>query len=457
MRYHMINNYRKKIKYFSLEVFILLLLLLFYLTLPNLLRQSWFSVVVWIREAIHSGDGAKLFLASASLNFTYALLSFTAYLLALLLIKFNFSNQKETIKRLMITITYLMIRLVSWSLKFPIEPIVDFITIFIVIVLTRYARMSLKNINAEVVITLQIFVALQWMNTMPAMTSFYIGHTELPASIKIAGAYLDNTVIQNMISLAFMVPLLLSATMTSMRFRANNTMMTILEENVQKAKELKDAQTKIMENRVYKEVNAMAHDLKTPLVTIRGLNSMLMLSKDMNKLVPYTERIENAVEKMSELISGFLYGSHRQRLTLGELINYVRAQVPIDSDSINFDFITETEDVLICGNKIRLSRAIINIIENAIIATANRESRMVSLKCTSSQNAVLICIKDNGTGIEAEHISQLFEIGFSGVGSTGLGLPFARQIIEEHQGTITIDSELGLGTSVIINLPICTE
>jgi len=452
----MINNKRKN-KYISLEVLILLLLLVFYLTLPSLLRQSWFSVVVWIREAIHSGDGAKLFLASVSLNFTYALLSFTAYFIGLLLIKFFFSNQKESMQRFMIIITYLMIRLISWSFKFPIEPMLDIITICIVIVLTRYARMSLKNINAEVIITLQIFIALQWMNTMPTMTSFYVGHTELPASIKIAGAYLDNAVIQNMISLAFMVPLLLSATMTSMRLRANNTMMTILEENVQKAKELKDAQTKIMENRVYKEVNAMAHDLKTPLVTIRGLNSMLMLSKDMSKLVPYTERIENAVEKMSELISGFLYGTHRQRLTLGELINYVRAQVPIDSDSISFDFTTEKEDVLICGNKIRLSRAIINIIENAIIATANRESRMVSLKCTSSQNEVLICIKDNGNGIETEHISQLFEIGFSGVGSTGLGLPFAKQIIEEHQGTITIDSELDHGTSVIINLPICTE
>ena len=113
-----------------------------------------------------------------------------------MLIKFLFSNQKESMQRFMIITTYLMIRLVSWSFKFPIEPILDFITIFIVIVLTRYVRMSLKNINAEVIITLQIFIALQWMNTMPTMTSFYVGHTELPASIKIAGAYLDNTVIQ---------------------------------------------------------------------------------------------------------------------------------------------------------------------------------------------------------------------------------------------------------------------
>jgi len=453
----MINTIYKKTKYLSLEFLLLLILGLLYMTMPNLLRNSWFSVVVWIREAIHSGDGAKLFLASASVNFLYALLSFMAYFWSLLFIKFTFSNKNESTQRWLISVTYLIIRIISWRLKFPIEPALDIITIFITIILTSYARMSLKNINAEVVITLQIFIALQWTNTMPALSSFYIGHSELPASIKIAGAYLDNTFTQNIISLAFMIPLLLSATMTSMRFRANNMMMTILEENVQKAKELKDAQTKIMENRVYKEVNAMAHDLKTPLVTIRGLNSMLMLSKDMNKLIPYAERIDNAVEKMSELISGFLYGTHRRRISIAELIDYVRSQVPIDSDNINFKFIADNEENLICGNQIRLSRAIINIIENAIIATNTQNERNITLKTTLLDDNIIISIEDNGKGIDDDHINNLFDIGYSGVGSTGLGLPFAKQIIEEHEGTISISSELGLGTKVEIALPTCKE
>lgn len=453
----MINYYKLKIKKYPSGILLLLLITLFYLALPSFLRNNWFSVVVWIREAIHSGDGAKLFLASASLNFSYALLSSTVYFIAYLLVKFTFPEQSVTIKRLLITVAYMLIRLISWRLKIPFEPMLDLLTMLIIILLTKYARMTLKNMNAELVIALQIFIALQWMNTMPTLTSFYVGQTELPVSIKIAGAYLDSTFIQNMISLSFMLPLLLSATMTSMRFRANNTVMTILEENIQKANELKDAQTKIMENRVYKEVNAMAHDLKTPLVTIRGLNSMLMLSKDVNKLIPYTERIENAVEKMSELISGFLYGTHRQIISLGELINYVRAQVPIDNESIDFGFETENEDILIIGNQIRLSRAIINIIENAIIATTNQETRVVSLKCTLNQENVLICIKDNGKGIKEEDLSHLFDIGFSNVGSTGLGLPFAKQIIDEHQGNIIIDSKLGHGTSVTITLPIYTK
>lgn len=449
----MINFYKSKIKKYPLEVLIFPFIILFYISLPGLLRNNWFSVVVWVREAINSGDGAKLFIASASLNFSYALLSSTVYFIALLFVKFIFPDRNVMTKRLMIIILYIILRLVSWSLKVPFEPMLDLITLLLIILLTRYARMTLKNINAEIVIALQIFIALQWMNTMPAMTGFYVGQTELPVSIKIAGAYLDNTVIQNMISLSFMLPLLLSATMTSMRFRANNTVMTVLEENIQKAKELKDAQTKIMENRVYKEVNAMAHDLKTPLVTIRGLNSMLMLSKDVSKIIPYTERIENAVEKMSELISAFLYGSHRQNVRLGEFINYVRAQVPIDNNSINFTFTTENEEVMLFGNQIRLSRAIINIIENAIIATADQENRDVSLKCRLDDNHILIDIEDNGKGIEANDISQLFNIGFSSVGSTGLGLPFAKQIIEEHQGSISIESKLGQGTSVIVTLP----
>lgn len=453
----MFNKNFSKTKYISLEVFVLIIIGIFYLALPTLLKQTWFSVVVWIREAIHLDDGAKLFLASTSVNFTYALLSFTTYIWALLLVKFFFMKMSHLNRRFIIILTYLVIRMISRYLGYPVEPMLDLISMIIILLLTQYANMTLDNLTSEVVISLQILIAIQWINTMPAMSAFYMGHTDLPISIKISGAYLGNSLVQNMISLAFMVPLLLSATMTSMRIRANNKMVAIFEENIQKAKELKDAQTKIMENRVYKEVNAMAHDLKTPLVTIRGLTSMLTLSKDMNKLMLYTERIENAAEKMSELISGFLYGNHRQKITSGELINYVRAQVPVDSESIHFDFNSVDENLSMCGNKIRLSRAIINIIENAIIATGSQESKSISLKCEPINDDICITIMDNGKGIEHDKIEHIFEIGYSGVGSTGLGLPFAKQIIEEHEGSILIDSILGIGTSVIIKIPIHKE
>lgn len=453
----MINQTFNKIKYFSLEMIILIAIGIFYFTLPSLLKQSWFSVVVWIREAIHSGDGAKLFLASTSLNFTYAILSFTTYVWSLIFVKFFFSKKEASTKRLYVMLIYLLVRFISYQLGYPVEHMLDYLSMIVILLLTKYANMKLNNINAEVVISLQVIIGLQWINTMPVMSDFYIGYTELPVSIKIAGAYLDNTVIQNMISLAFMAPLLLSASMTSMRIRANNKMVAVLEENVQKAKELKDAQTKIMENRVYKEVNAMAHDLKTPLVTIRGLNSMLMLSKDMNKLIPYSERIELAVEKMSELISSFLYGSHRQKITSGELLNYVRAQVPIDSDLLDFDFSNVNEELILWGNKIRLSRAVINLIENAIIATSHQEHKKVSLTCIKDKTDILITIQDNGKGILQEDLDHLFDIGYSKVGSTGLGLPFAKQIIEEHNGEIRIESEVGTGTRVIIKIPMYNQ
>lgn len=453
----MLNTELSKKKYFSIEVAVLIVVGIFYLTLPNILKQSWFSVVVWIREAIHSGDGAKLFLASTSVNFTYALLSFTTYLWTLLFIKFFFNNRGESQQRILIIMIYMMIRVLSKQLGYPVELMLDIISMILIFFLTKYANMTLKSITTEIIISLQVLIAIQWINTMPAMSAFYVGRTDLPVSIKISGAYLDSTIIQNMISLAFMVPLILSATMTSMRIRANNRMVAILEENIQKAKELKDAQSKIMENRVYKEVNAMAHDLKTPLVTIRGLNSMLMLSKDMNKLIPYSERIENAVEKMSELISGFLYGSHRQKITSGELINYVRAQIPIDNESIDFEFAIVDENLKLCGNKIRLSRAIINIFENAIIATGNQDKKFIALNCIQKDEHIAITISDNGKGIDPNKINHLFDIGYSGVGSTGLGLPFAKQIIEEHHGTIHIESTLGIGTSVVIEIPLYTE
>ena len=124
---------------------------------------------------------------------------------------------------------------------------------------------------------------------------------------------------------------------------------------------------KVLENRIYQEVNSLVHDLKTPLVTIRGLNSLMLFENAGKKRKEYSERIENSVTKMSDMISGFLFENSRQRLKLTELINYVRAQLPLENERIRFSINIEEELPDIYINKIRIARALINILENAIV------------------------------------------------------------------------------------------
>ena len=210
---------------------------------------------------------------------------------------------------------------------------------------------------------------------------------------------------------------------------------------------------KVLENRVYQEVKSLVHDLKTPLVTIRGLNSLLLSSNGSDKLEEYSERIENSVTKMSEMISSFLYESSRQRLKAADLISYIRAQLPLEEDKIKFFFNVEENLPDIYVNKIRIARAVINILENAIIVKCKHPYKRIIVEVKAAERGILIIVKDNGIGIKEIDLQSIWNVGYSTNNTSGLGLPFAKSIIEDNEGTIEIQSQLDIGTTVTIFLP----
>jgi signal transduction histidine kinase len=210
---------------------------------------------------------------------------------------------------------------------------------------------------------------------------------------------------------------------------------------------------KVMENRIYKEINSLVHDLKTPLVTIRGLNSLLAVSRDQEKLLDYSDRIDNSVSKMNDMISSFLYESSRQKLDPAELISYIRAQLPLEDYSIKIDIKIADNLPIIYVNKIRMARAIINILENAILAPCKQPFKNIIFEVNPVHKGLEIIIKDNGIGISEPDLPRIWEAGFSTNNTSGLGLPFAKQIIENNEGTINLLSRVDYGTVVTIYLP----
>lgn len=208
-----------------------------------------------------------------------------------------------------------------------------------------------------------------------------------------------------------------------------------------------------MENRVYQEVNSLVHDLKTPLVTIRGLNSLLFSERGNSKQEEYCERIESSVTKMSEMISGFLYEYSRQKLKAEDLVNYIRAQLPLEDEKVRFSISIEQglQDIYI--NKIRIARAVINILENAIVAPCVYPYKLIDFDVKSADKGINIIIRDNGVGIEKANLIKIWEVGYSTNNTSGLGLPFAKRIIEDNAGTIEIMSQHDSGTTVTIYLP----
>lgn len=104
-----------------------------------------------------------------------------------------------------------------------------------------------------------------------------------------------------------------------------------------------------------------------------------------------------------------------------------------------------------------MQRCLYNLITNAVEASANREGGggQVTVSVAPSEETFRIVVADNGCGMPPEVREKLFQAFFSTKGSkgTGLGLPVVAKTVEEHKGTVEVESEVGKGTRFILTLP----
>jgi signal transduction histidine kinase len=103
-----------------------------------------------------------------------------------------------------------------------------------------------------------------------------------------------------------------------------------------------------------------------------------------------------------------------------------------------------------------IHRAILDLVSNAIDACAESESgNLVSLTSEATGDGIVVTVADNGVGMSDEVRSNLFVRFFSTKGGqgTGLGLPVVKKVVEEHGGTLEVESKLGQGSSFRLRFP----
>lgn len=426
------------------------------LLFPFVTKTFWFNIIFKIRAAISAGDSGHLILASASMSFLYAIQSTSLFLGAIFSI--YYSRLKLTLSKTWMAAFFLIVVILlhiinSYISDIPWEPVSTVLAIVIAFLVFIKLFAETNSFLQVSVVSIQVFFAFQWLNIMPIFTSYHIGQSDIALSIKTAGLYLEASTVLNFTGFAFFLPFIFSALLTSTLFISYSQNVSMMKENYEKEREIQDIKAKALENRIYKEVKSLVHDLKTPLVTIRGLNSLLAVTKETDKLEEYSGRIDNSVDKMTEMISSFLYETSRQRLRATDLINYIRAQLPLEDESIKIEI--EINDNLpdIFVNKIRMARAVINILENAILAPCKHPYKHIIFVAKPVHNGMELIISDNGTGIKEEDLLHVWEVGYSTNNTSGLGLPFAKQIIEENEGNISLRSVPDKGAEATIFLP----
>ncbi|WP_050180368.1 PAS domain S-box protein [Domibacillus robiginosus] len=205
----------------------------------------------------------------------------------------------------------------------------------------------------------------------------------------------------------------------------------------------------------------VAHEIRNPLTCIQGF---IRLLEETNESEPeYFTIIKSEFGRIEGIISEFLalakpqaldFQENSIELILKQTIHLMSAQAIMHGMEIITDI--EPDLPLLQCNKHQLKQVFINVIKNAIEATASGGNLAVSCKKTSSH--LHIQFQDQGEGISPDRIKHLFEPFYSTKEKgTGLGLMVSYKIIEEHKGMMRVESEEGKGTTVHILLPLASR
>jgi signal transduction histidine kinase len=120
---------------------------------------------------------------------------------------------------------------------------------------------------------------------------------------------------------------------------------------------------------------------------------------------------------------------------------------------VNIDFNPQSEEIILNCDSTLISRALSNVIYNAIVHNPKGTKIEVNIK---KEREIIIEIVDDGKGIPKEELEKLFDRYYRGTNTgeehkgSGLGMAIAKQIIEAHHGKIMVNSKVGVGTTVKI-------
>jgi PAS domain S-box-containing protein len=235
-----------------------------------------------------------------------------------------------------------------------------------------------------------------------------------------------------------------------------------LKNALQKEKELNDLRSRF--------IAMTSHEFRTPLSTI--LSSAELLQHYRHKWTPekqlsHLQRIQNAVHHMTEMLDNVLLigraESGKLDLALEEfdLIEY--CQYIVEESKLNIknyqtiNFTTQNKSVQCRMDKKLLGHILTNLLSNAL--KYSQDSSIIQFSLQLNADRAIFEIQDNGIGITTDDQPHIFESFHRGTNvthlqGTGLGLAIVKKCVDTHKGKITVKSQVGIGTTFTVTLPI---
>ena len=218
-------------------------------------------------------------------------------------------------------------------------------------------------------------------------------------------------------------------------------------------------------------ISSVSHELRTPLTAIKGWAETMKISgssdaqtmdKGLGIIIKESERLSGIVEELLDFSrmqnkSMILMLEKVDLLAeLDEAIYIYKDRAIREEKHLVFDAPESVPPVL--GDKNRLKQVFVNIIDNALKYTD--KDGMVNINIKIENDMVNVMISDNGCGIPAQHLPRVkdkfYKVNQTRRGS-GIGLAVADEIVILHSGQLRVESEEGIGTTVVISIPVIKD
>lgn len=216
---------------------------------------------------------------------------------------------------------------------------------------------------------------------------------------------------------------------------------------------------KLLDSHKY-TITKISHEIRNPLALIYSTLQLIEAQHPEVHTFKHWDEMRGDIEFVTSLLQELSAYNNSERLNIAaissrDFLGRICLSFAASCMDTEVEFTSRLSPTLpdIPGDKIKLQEVFLNLLQNAKDAVSSRGS--IRLEASADSDRLKVTVSDNGCGIMPEHLEHVFDpfVTYKS-GGTGLGLAISQRVITAHNGTISVDSKAGEGTTFTVLLPI---